>query len=157
MIDMFTNYENLSDNYIPNNLSRKRCKPESYTKLSPITTSKPYELYNAKGELEGYFWNYGETINLDFSIDGEVTLDDGAYITASDFLKDKLYGFKLYNFRYEEIYTQVGQARDNIIINIDKELSNKLVKGIYYCSLDISGKDCNISLFNAKDCKLLVK
>ena len=106
MIDMFTNYQNLSDTYIPNNLSEHKCKPESYTKLSPIDTSKPYELYDAKGELEGYFWHYGETINLDFSITGEIILDDGSlsgdYIDAADFLKDKLYAVKLYDFRFSK-------------------------------------------------------
>ena len=103
MNNMFLNYENLSDSYIPNNLSSHKCRPESYTKLSPVDASKPYELYNAKGELEGYFWYYGDTINLDFTIDGEVTLEDGTptgqYIDASDFLKDKSYTIKVYNFR----------------------------------------------------------
>lgn len=161
MMDMFTNYQNLSDSYIPNNLSEHKCTPQSYTKLCPVENSKPYELYDAKGELEGYFWYYGDSINLDFSITGEVVLDDGSmsgqYIDASDFLKDKLYAIKLYDFRLNEIYTQVGQASSNIILNIDKELSNKLVKGIYYCSLEISNSTYCEKIFDSTDCKLLVK
>lgn len=157
MIDMFTNYENLSDSYIPNNLSANKIKPESYTKLCPITASKPYELYNAKNELEGYFWYYGDAINLDFSIEGEVTLDDGTYISANDFLKDKLYAVKIYDFRLNEIYTQVGQSSTNIVLSIDKDLSSNFVKGVYYCSLQISGKDFQETLFSPQDCKLLVK
>lgn len=160
-MDMFTNYQNLSDTYIPNNLSEHKCKPESYTKLDPCELTKPYELYDAKGELEGYFWYYGETINLDFSITGEIILDDGSlsgdYIDAADFLKDKLYAVKLYDFRFNEVYTQVGQASDNIIVSIDKELSQKLVRGIYYCSLEISGKNYLEKIFDSTDCKLLVK
>ena len=100
-MDMFTNYQNLSEQYIPNNLSEHKYKVESYTKLCPVENSKPYELYNAKNELEGYFWYYGDSINLDFSITGEVILDDGSasgeYIDANDFLKDKLYAIKIYN------------------------------------------------------------
>ena len=157
MIDMFSNYESLSDSYIPNNLSKAHCKVESYTKLNPLDTSKPYELYNAKNELEGYFWNYGNAVTLDFTIDGNVILDDTTYIEAVDFLKDKLYTIKLYDFRFKEIHTQVGQASTNIILTIDKELSKKFVKGIYYCSLEISGKDFNETLFSPQDCKLLVK
>lgn len=158
---MFTNYENLSDNYIPNNLAKHQCKPKSYTKLCPINTSKPYELYNAKNELEGYFWYQGDSINLDFTITGEIILDDGSlsgeYIDAADFLKDKSYTIKLYDFRLNEIYSQVGKASDNIILSIDSTLSEKILRGIYYCSLQIKGQDYSETIFDATDCKLLVK
>lgn len=161
MIDMFTNYQHLSESYIPNNLSKSFKKPQSYTKLSPIDTSKPYELYNAKNELEGYFWYYGDSINLDFTITGEVILDDGSpsgeYIDAKDFLKDKFYAIKLYDFRFKEIYTQVGQASTNVILSIDKDLSTRFVKGIYHCSLEIDGKNYHETIFGPQDCKLLVK
>ena len=61
MIDMFTNYKNISDYYIPNNLNAASSKPYSYTKLNSCEESKPYELYNSKGDLEGYYWYYGES------------------------------------------------------------------------------------------------
>lgn len=157
MIDMFTNYQNLSEHYIPNNLAQHQTKPHSYTKFNPCEITKPYELYNAKNELEGYYWHYGDAINLDFSIEGEVTLDDGTYITANDFLKDKLYTIKLYDFRLNEIYTQAGKSSTNIVLNIDKNLSSKFVRGVYYCSLQISGKEFQETLFSPQDCKLLVK
>ena len=80
MIDMFTSYQNLSEYYIPNNLSKKLTSPKSYTKLDPNEKSKPYELYNAKGELEGYYWHEGDQLVLDFSIDGEVTVESSAII-----------------------------------------------------------------------------
>ena len=215
MIDMFTNYQNLSEYYIPNNLSKSFDKPQSYTKLNPIESSKPYELYNAKGELEGYYWNYGSILNLEFTIDGEITVENNAiiykrtgaaptsstagrlgqkayniidlkswkcvavhafeyvwelesefiypsfgqsvYISAEDYLKDKYVTFTIYNFRYEPVYAKTIPASATILVPINEELSKQLVRGVYYCSLEISGSGLKETLFDAQDCKLLVK
>jgi hypothetical protein len=81
---MFSNYQNLSEYYTPNNLAKYQTTPSSYTKLDPIKASKPYELYNAKGQLEGYYWNEGEVLNLEFNLEGEITVEGDALIyTAS--------------------------------------------------------------------------
>ena len=193
MIDMFTNYQNLSEYYIPNNLSKSNTQVQSYTKLTSNNNTKPYELYNAKGELEGYFWHYGDQIDLEFSLQGELTLDDdtptGNYIDVQDFLEDKNIIIRLYDFRFNIIYSKVSNiqyeamtspAKDNIIdyidggtafsdsslnpdveptakLSIDAELSKKLVKGVYYCSLEVDGHSFHETLFAPQDCKLLVK
>ena len=74
---MFTNYQD-NRNYIPNNLLCSCSVGKSYTKLDPLKASKPYEEYNAKGELVGYSWYQGETINLEFNIDGEIIVETDA-------------------------------------------------------------------------------
>ena len=140
MPGMFDNYENLSNSYVPNNLSC--AKPQhNCTPIAPSNPNKPYSDYNAKGELVGYFWHYGDSINLEFNIEGEMTTQED-YIEAKDFLINKYAQFKLYNFRHEPIYelTTPKFTGDTatVIIPIDVELSKKLVKGIYYCSLSIS-------------------
>lgn len=216
MIDMFSNYQNLSEYYIPNNLSKSIVKPCSYTKLMPLEKSLPYELYNAKNELEGYTWNYGESITLDFTIDGAFTInsddtiyykpgeaptnrtegrlghkiyniidfkswecvaystdgylweedpeftyplhgDKEVYVDAKDYLRDKSIIFKLYNFRREEIHQEAQIGGTSFYVHIDKELSKKLVKGIYYCSLEVVGENTREFIFDASDCKLLVR
>ncbi len=161
MIDMFSNYQNLSDSYIPNNLSSNKCQPESYTKLNPCELTKPYELYDAKGELEGYYWYYGNSINLEFEIDGEV-LDvngngTGEYVSAKDYLADKVATINIYDFRMNVIYSKSISASNNIIITIDPELSMRMVKGIYYCSLEVSNSKSHETIFDSTDCKFLVK
>lgn len=217
MIDMFTNYQNLSDYYIPNNLSQNISTPKSYTsKLNPIEASKPYELYNARGNLEGYYWYRGDQVVLDFNIDGEFTVEANAtiftsigegptittegrlgqkaynivdykswkcvayvgnyyswelepdfiypvggeksiYVDASDYMKDKTITFTIYNFRLEPIYNRNFAGTSEFKLQVDKELSDILLKGIYYCSLEVSGKDSHQTLFSPEDCKLLVK
>ena len=77
---MFLNYQGIADNYTPNNLICSFPVGKSYTKLDPINASKPYEEYNVKGELIGYYWHYGETLNLEFNIDGEITVENDAIL-----------------------------------------------------------------------------
>lgn len=213
---MFLNYQNIADNYKPNNLMCSFPVGKSYTKLDPVEASKPFEEYNARGELVGYFWHYGETVHLEFNIDGEITVESDAiiyaascdyptietegyigqkaynivdfiswtcvgivegnyiwkedceftydptssssiYVSAREYLADKRVEFTLYNFRQEPIYKKTYGGTTNIVVTIDKELSNKLHKGIYYCSLTVIGDNVVTPVFTSKDCTLLVK
>lgn len=80
---MFLNYQNIAKNYVPNNLINAFPSMMNGSKLDPLDASKPFEEYNAKGELTGYFWRQGETLNLEFNIDGEITLEaDAILLTA---------------------------------------------------------------------------
>ena len=211
---MFLNYHNIADNYKPNNLMCSFPVGKSYTKLDPIEASKPYEEYDAKGNLIGYYWRQGETINLEFNIDGEVTIADtkliyvvtgqypteqtvgkinekaynladmrswtctsitddtytwtedaefdtqgnkSVYINAADYLKDKHVSITLYNFRMETIHKVTIDAKTQVILTIDTELSKRMNKGIYYCSLNVFNDETNIVVFDSHDCVLLVK
>ena len=216
---MFLNYHNIADNYTPNNLVKAFPVGKSYTKLDPVKASKPYEEYNSKGELIGYSWYYGETLNLEFNIDGEIVVEsdaliytahndapspsteghvgrrayniadmlswtctqyipeddlyvweqdddfehdlDGAttnvYVSAKDYLSNKKLELKLLNFRFEPVFTQQFNGTNRLIFNINKELSDKLVKGVYYCSLTVINDIICTPIFGAKDCTLLVK
>ena len=213
-MSMFLNYHNISDNYKPNNLICTFPVGKSYTKLDPVQASKPYEEYDSKGNLIGYFWHYGEILNLEFNIDGEITVEDGSiiltskgsvpsplegalmqrayntadkrswtctdivdntfvwtedaeftydesgksvYVTAADYMKDKQVDVTLYNFRMEPIHSETFNGNTKIIFPITTELSKKLVKGIYYCSLTVFNDSVNLPIFSSSDCTLLVK
>lgn len=216
MSNMFTNYNNISPSYVPNNMHIINTDIQSYTKLNPIDISKPYELYNAKNELEGYFWYHGESIVLDFAIDGEITVETDAlvfnskgeypsettkgyvgqvayntadykawkcstivdkryiwtqegeigynsalsrsiYIDASDYLRDKNIELKIFDFRYNQIYSKIIAGTEKALFEIDKELSTKMIPGIYYCSLEVYNDRVNQKIFGTDNCKLLVK
>ena len=215
---MFLNYQDISNNYTPNNLICSFPVGKSYTKLDPYASSKPYEEYDVHGNLIGYFWHYGETLNLEFNIDGEITVEDDSiiyyahnqaptettvgkvnqraynvvdykswtcisindtdslyiwkqdadftydelsnnsiYVDASSFLQNKEAKLSLYNFRMETVYSKVVPAKSKIIFEIDRELSMKLHKGIYYCSLSIMDDTMLMPIFSSHDCMLSVK
>lgn len=216
---MFTNYQSeLIESYQPNNIVNRFSAPMVNTKLNSTDASKPYEEHNAKGEHIGYSWYYGETVNLDFEIEGEVTVepdafisttsgttpdasltdsagkkyynlkdlrswcsyivdnklvwiedseftypDSGAnlksmYIPAATYLKNKVITVTLYNFRMEPIhYWNVKSHNSKVVCSIDKELSMKLRKGVYYCSVTVEDESATFTVFNSDDCLLLVK
>lgn len=126
---------------------------------------EPYGDYNALGELTGYFWYYGETINLNFSIEGEITTDevDGEgnpiYVPIPEYLEGKQAQIKIYNFRYEEIFTKTLPAKENVVLNIDEETSKKFIKGTYYLTLYINSDESlvYIPLIKDKDCVITVR
>lgn len=166
MSGMFDNYENLSEEYAPNNLKprppfppKNPCSP-----LEPCRANKPFEDYNTQGELIGYWWYYGNTLNLEFNIEQEVIVDGSCnYVTAEDFMKSikPTTTIKLYNFRRECIHTLVIPDVEitTVVFPIGQELSEKLVKGVYYCSLTLSNeeKDYNETILKLDDCTLTVK
>lgn len=224
---MFTNYqEALVKAYQPNNLSVSFPSPLINSSLNPQSASKPYELYNAKDELVGYCWHHGETLNLDFEIEGGITVEPDAlihtaanedpnriqliadvdtrlynitdltswtclgkipddkgvlryvwkqdpeftypetkegvalkhmYMPTSKYLEDKIAVVTIYNFRMEPVHTWRLPAAKNVRCSIDTELSSKLVKGNYRCSVFIEGNGVNFMVFSPTECELLVK
>ena len=213
---MFLNYQDIAANYTPNNLYKKFPQYSNASKLQPLDITKPYEEYDIKGNLIGYYWYYGNTINLDFTIDGEITVESDAlilsnkgeypdqttvgklrqkcynivdfiswtctgiidnsyiwtqdseftypeysdrpvYVSSEDYLKDKKILVTIYNFRHEPIVDKLFEGSPNIVFTIDKELSQLLIKNVYYCSLTVFNDDTNITIFSIEDCKLVVK
>lgn len=159
---MFDGYQNLNNQYTPNNLCSNIPQPPCPNKcdcLEPCKPNKPYEEYDAKGELVGYWWYQGDTINLEYNIEGEVTVEGSSnYITAEDFLADKQVTIKLYNFRREVIAEKTFEGSTTIIFPIDKELAKILVQGVYYSSLEIwMGEDFNKTLLKQDECTLTIK
>ena len=126
---------------------------------------EPYGDYNALGELQGYFWYYGETINLTFSIEGEITTDetdnenDPIYLNIGEYLDGKQAQIKIYNFRYEEIYSKTLPAQEKVVLEIDSETSKKFIKGTYYLTLYIidEGAIVYIPLIDNQDCVITVR
>ena len=116
---MFDQYDSLADNYIPNNI--RPTTPPCDKPLQPCFPNRPYVDYNKEGIQEGYWWYYGDTVNLEFNIDGQATFEDGggndepevdnkitakqqgSYILPKDFFKDKIIVIQVYNIRQEEM------------------------------------------------------
>lgn len=158
MIDMFSNYQNLSEYYTPNNLAKYHTKPCSYTKLDPIKASKPYELYNVKNELEGYYWNEGEVLNLEFNLEGEITVEGDALIyTASGECPTIQTKGRLnqvaYNITDEKKWELIQILEDTLSYYIwaerTFELPNEGEKGIYVSAEDyLSDKELIFKILN---------
>lgn len=160
MCSMFDSYENIPQNYKPNNIKPNDKLSCAYptNKIEPYKPILPYEEYNAEGDLIGYYWYYGDELNLEFNLEGEVTLiDSNTYISAEDFVKDKKIIIRLLDFRNNIIAEKVFDASTTIIFPIDKELSKKMVKGVYYCDVTLYNDEFNKTIFSNRDAVFNVK
>lgn len=134
MASIFDNYDNLKEQYIPSNMNRKPCPPKANPFLDPAVPKQPYCEYNAEGNIVGYWWPYGNTVNLEFDLDGYVTIDGSdVYVDARDFIKDKQIKIQIYNFRHEVIDTKLYDGKDYQTITYHRAPEvNKHTHGVYY-------------------------
>lgn len=134
-------------------------KPPFEKPIDPFKRDKPFEDYNAHGELIGYWWYEGDLVSLEFNIEGEVIVaDSNEYVTAEDFVKGKTLTLKLLNFRREEIYSVDYEGNTTITFDINDEIAKMLKKGIYYCSLDLwDGVNFNRKIYSPEDCTFTIK
>lgn len=164
---MFDSYEHLQDNYIPNNLDRCRPKPCKDSVLEPLTLKKPYEEYNAEGDLSGYWWYYGDVLNLEFNITGDIVVEDNAiiYTAIGEAPTDKTkgdVGQKAYNVKDLKSWTCTAydSLTDLYSWIQDDEFENPEVgnRNIYVDASDfMSGKEVNITLYNFRHEPLVTK
>ena len=137
MSNMFVNYVN-NENYVPNNV----CPPIFNTPVNCCNLCKPYEEVDINGNFVGYFWYYGNSIQLKFTTTGTIELD-GTYETAEEYFNGKTAQVIIKDARYQEIYRENLPANPELIFNIYPDLAEKLLRGIYHISINIVGDDLN--------------
>ena len=149
---MFNNYKYIPDSYIPNNQTE-------FLNDNRIA-KKPLEEYDAKGNIIGYSWNYGDGVILEFNTEGTAT-DDATlmYQTAEEYMEGKKLKLQIYNFRYEVIYEKTIPASTKAKFVIDSGESTQLPRNVYTCSLVLVDSEAGIEteLFGPDNGYLYVK
>lgn len=133
MSSIFDNYENISSQYIPSNMNKKHKVPTNNPFLEHIGPKRPYEIINAEGELVGYWWAYGDTVDLDFELTGIVTIDGSdKYIDVEQFIKDKQIKIEIFDFRHENIHTVIYEGNNFIAQSYKPVTVDSRTIGYYY-------------------------
>lgn len=119
-MNMFENYDNLSENYIPNN-----SYSEDINKEIKIDLSQPIKFYNIKNEFIGYSICQGETCNLPVNIIKEISVPCSSIIfnESGEGPDEKLEGVKFqkaYNTSDFISWTCKGKLDDNYIWEKDE-------------------------------------
>ena len=71
--------------------------------IQEVNINKPYELWK-NGILKGYFWYYGNSVDLVFNLKGQISLTGmDAYITVNQLLKSLMFTGTIYDFRHSKI------------------------------------------------------
>ena len=113
-MSIFTNYDNLSPDYIPNNISEKK-HAEDTTK-----SKSPRIVQNAKGEFLGYCWYNGE--KFEFKVSTDYTQEE---------IENKTLTLVIYNFRGETVFEKSENNSISITIEINDEMNNLMPSGSY--------------------------
>lgn len=85
----------------------------------------PYAEYNANNELIGYYWYYGDTVDIQFDVTGEVTIESDAivYTASGDMPQENTVGYinqKAYNIVDYISWTCVAIVEGKYIWEEDK-------------------------------------
>lgn len=75
MADRFRSYEELPESYKPDN--RIKVIPQQ---LREYIDKPPYKDYDIKGNFIAYWWNYGDTLSLPFTINKEHYVEEDAIL-----------------------------------------------------------------------------
>lgn len=149
---MFENYQNISTQYTPNNYQTNNMGNQSIQTSNP---NKPYEVKDARGNLIGYFWYYGNSVVLTFDISGEYTsVSENVYVDVQDVLSGCTLTLTIYDNRYNIIHQEsVYPNSTSVDFVIDSQVSSKMLKGKYTMQLVASnGSGYNETLFGVDTC-----
>ena len=156
------------------------CNNQINPQYSIASPNRPYESRALDGSLKGYFWYYGNTVDLVFNLTGELTLEDGTYFSADEVIKSLLVVCSIYDHRNTcvmqfsnsnigyplEFQTILHQDEDSninsvsgaVIVGITADKSVKLPRGVYTIDLSVSrGYDYSATLFSRSSCTFEVR
>lgn len=177
MNSMFSNFMNLDTTYSPNPFQRSYPATPENNSIVKNNPNKPYEILNPDKSLKGYFWYYGNSVDLNFDIEGEITFENTeSYITVDQIISSLTLEATIFNFRFEPILKFsnnplvaqnpliISNASENsanicnVNLSLTDELSSKLTKGVYHIELVAYGLNgYNETLFEANSCTFEVR
>lgn len=125
--------------------------PQSNENLTTLSINKPFEVRDKLGNLDGYFWYRGNSVDLVFNLDGEIVLlNTDKYNTITEVIKALTFEANILNFRNEPVmkFSTSPYEENKLIVHIEDDLnkcsitlplssdkSNLLVQGKYRIEL----------------------
>lgn len=100
---------------------------------------KAYNLCDSKswtlqGVSNGYYiWKEDES--LSYPVNGDLEV----YINRD--MTDKVLSVEIFNFRWEKIHTFTSMNAQKIVCDFNSEISNSLLRGLYYCVVKVCSND----------------
>ena len=160
---MFDNFNNVKTTYQVNPYAPQYPPQKMPTQIVQNNPNKPYEVVDARGVLTGYFWYYGNSVDLTWDIVGEVTTTQDNYVDVVDMVKyliitATIYDWKMCKVEEVKLIPTIEDNKVSVTLSINGELSQKLVKGVYEISLTASNaQGYNETLFDTGVCKFEVR
>lgn len=123
-MSIFTNYDNLSPDYIPDNISEKEYAEE-------VTNNKPPRVVlNAKKEFIGYCWYNGE--KFDFTVKTDYNHED---------VQNKTLSLMIHDFRGDFVIGASANDSTSITFTVNEEVNELMPAGTYKATLKCMSQD----------------
>lgn len=123
-MSIFTNYDNLSPDYIPDNISEKE-QPKEVVNNKP-----PRVILNAKKEFIGYYWYNGE--EFDFTVKTDYKQEE---------VQNKTLSLVIHNFRGDFVTEASASDSTSVTLTVDKEVNKLMPASTYKATLKCTSQD----------------
>lgn len=123
-MSIFTNYDNLSPDYIPDNISEKEQPKEV------INNRPPRVVLNAKKEFIGYCWYNGE--KFDFTIKTDYKQEE---------VQNKTLSLVINNFRGDFVLEVSAKDSTLVTLSVDDGVNELMPAGTYKATLKCISQD----------------
>ncbi len=146
MSKMFDNYNNLSTSYIPNNQKIT----DTFNRIE-FNNEEPRKEFSNDGLFIGYSWNYGDTVEIPYSIYKTIAVEDNAIIyyesgegpskDTAGLLNQKAYNVvdlklwicetldqSIYNWVEQNKFTYPTTGKKMVTLNLDIDMSDKSIE-----------------------------
>ena len=138
-VEMFQSFKDL-DGYIPNN--RPKPAPEPPEANRTVSLSQSWPLLNAKEEIIGAEWNYGDAFDIPVEIRGNIIDDDGNLLDLEEYLTGKSITVEILDhfFNLYKTFTlncEVETTSEAVILLLEftEEVSKEIPRGTYHLRL----------------------
>lgn len=164
---MFDNYNNtnLKTSFTPNPYAPQFPPLNQPSQIQQNNPNKPFEVKDVRGNLTGYFWYYGNSVDLVWDIEGEViSADSNEYVDVAGMIKYQTITATIYNWKKEvidsiKLLPNIDENNNvTVRLPIQGELTQKMVKGTYTIDLVASNaQGYNETLFDTGVCNFEVR
>ena len=148
-MDMFSSYDKLDPDHIPQNTS-----PEINNEYEILDTSPPRDEFNVKGEKVGISWTHGEIFDINLSASTKIYVAENALVfhepeEIPDNYTEGVKGQQAYNTFLNLSWTCVGKRSDAYIWVQDDNIiyPTNGTKEIYMCP-NMSDKSLLLQIYN---------
>lgn len=143
MTGMFKSFDNLPGDYIPNN--RPRPIPPRPIINNTVSLSNSWPLFNAKDEIIGAEWNYGDAFELPFEVKGNIVDDNGDLVDLEEYFTGKSLKVDILDHFFNDYKTftlNCGVADTTdwsiiLLLEFDREVSEQIPRGTYHIRLTL--------------------
>ena len=137
-------------------------------KLDVVNVNKPFEIRDRLGNIDGYFWYQGNSVDLVFNLDGYVVLSGDKYNSIGEVIRALDFEAKILDHRNNTVmkFTNSPYDVNKLTVNVDEDIekcsvtlpltsdkSSQIAKGRYRIELIATlGYEYHETVFPASTC-----